>query len=59
MIGFDLISALLVKSCDPFEPKSGIIDAKPKKKRINIRHLTKHLPNQVKSACESKMLKRG
>lgn len=59
MIGFDFISALLVKWRDVFEPKSGIINAKPKKERINILHSTSLRSNQVKSASESKLLKRG
>ena len=59
MIGFDLISALLVKWRGVFEPKSGIIYAKPKKVRINSQHSTNLRSNQVKSVSESKMLQRG
>jgi len=56
MIGFDLISALLVKWRDVFEPKSGIINAKPKKERVNILHSTNLRSNQVHLALESKLI---
>ena len=59
MIGFDFISAVLVKWRDFSEPKSGIINAKPKKLRINILHSTDLRSNQVESASENKLLKRG
>lgn len=59
MIGFDLISALLVKWRDVFDPKSGIINAKPRKERINILHSINLRSNQVNLASESKVLKRG
>ena len=59
MIGFDFISAVLVKWRDFSEPKSGIINAKPKKLRINILHSTDLCSNQVESASENKLLKRG
>ena len=56
MIGFDFISALLVKWRDVFYPKSGIINAKPEKERVNILHSTNLRSNQVHLALKSTLI---